>query len=55
MRTQTSPVQVRVMKQTKPPIRVISPGRCFRNDTPDATHSPMFNQLEGLVVDEKAL
>ncbi|RQD69964.1 MAG: phenylalanine--tRNA ligase subunit alpha [Tindallia sp. MSAO_Bac2] len=54
LRTQTSPVQVRVMKQTKPPIRVISPGRCFRNDTPDATHSPMFNQLEGLVVDEKS-
>lgn len=54
LRTQTSPVQVRVMKQNKPPIRVISPGRCFRNDTPDATHSPMFNQLEGLVVDEKS-
>ncbi|SFH58698.1 phenylalanyl-tRNA synthetase, alpha subunit [Tindallia magadiensis] len=54
LRTQTSPVQVRVMKQNKPPIRVISPGRCFRNDTPDATHSPMFNQLEGLVIDEKS-
>ncbi len=54
LRTQTSPVQVRVMKKNKPPIRVISPGRCFRNDTPDATHSPMFNQLEGLVVDEKS-
>jgi phenylalanyl-tRNA synthetase alpha chain len=52
LRTQTSPVQVRVMKQSKPPLRVISPGRCFRNDTPDATHSPMFNQLEGLVVDK---
>ncbi len=52
LRTQTSPVQVRTMMNTKPPIRVISPGRCFRNDTPDATHSPMFNQLEGLVVDK---
>lgn len=52
LRTQTSPVQVRVMERIKPPIRIISPGRCFRNDTPDATHSPMFHQLEGLVVDK---
>lgn len=52
LRTQTSPVQVRVMEKAKPPIRIISPGRCFRNDTPDATHSPMFHQLEGLVVDK---
>lgn len=52
LRPQTSPVQVRTMMSTKPPIRVIVPGRCFRNDTPDATHSPMFNQLEGLVVDK---
>lgn len=52
LRTQTSPVQVRTMRATKPPIRVISPGRCFRCDTPDATHSPMFYQLEGLVVGE---
>jgi len=52
LRTQTSPVQIRVMKESKPPIRVISPGRCFRNDTPDATHSPMFHQLEGLVIDK---
>ncbi len=52
LRTQTSPVQIRVMKNAQPPIRVISPGRCFRNDTPDATHSPMFHQLEGLVIDE---
>lgn len=52
LRTQTSPVQVRVMEKIKPPIRIISPGRCFRNDTPDATHSPMFHQLEGLVVDK---
>ncbi|SDK75140.1 phenylalanine--tRNA ligase subunit alpha [Natronincola ferrireducens] len=52
LRTQTSPVQVRVMEKIKPPIRIISPGRCFRNDTPDATHSPMFHQLEGLVIDK---
>lgn len=52
LRTQTSPVQVRTMRQNKPPIRMISPGRCFRCDTPDATHSPMFYQLEGLVVGE---
>lgn len=52
LRTQTSPVQVRVMERIKPPIRIISPGRCFRNDTPDATHSPMFHQLEGLVIDK---
>jgi len=50
LRTQTSPVQVRTMKQSEPPIKVISPGRCFRVDEPDATHSPMFNQIEGLVV-----
>lgn len=52
LRTQTSPVQVRTMQVMKPPIRIISPGRCFRSDTPDATHSPMFHQLEGLVVDK---
>jgi phenylalanyl-tRNA synthetase alpha chain len=52
LRTQTSPVQVRTMERSKPPIRVISPGRCFRRDTPDATHSPMFHQIEGLVVDK---
>ncbi|SET49801.1 phenylalanyl-tRNA synthetase, alpha subunit [Natronincola peptidivorans] len=52
LRPQTSPVQVRVMERVKPPIRIIAPGRCFRNDTPDATHSPMFHQLEGLVVDK---
>ncbi|HSQ33898.1 MAG TPA: phenylalanine--tRNA ligase subunit alpha, partial [Peptostreptococcaceae bacterium] len=53
LRTQTSPVQVRTMKSMELPIRVISPGRCFRSDSPDATHSPMFHQIEGLVVDEK--
>ena len=52
LRTQTSPVQVRTLMKTKPPIKVISPGRCFRCDTPDATHSPMFHLIEGLVVDE---
>jgi phenylalanyl-tRNA synthetase alpha chain len=52
LRTQTSPVQVRTLKNSAPPIKVISPGRCFRADTPDATHSPMFHQVEGLLVDE---
>lgn len=52
LRTQTSPVQVRVMEKMEPPIRIVSLGRCFRNDTPDATHSPMFHQIEGLVVDK---
>lgn len=52
LRTQTSPVQVRTLMGQKPPIRVISPGRVFRCDTPDATHSPVFHQIEGLVVDE---
>lgn len=52
LRTQTSPVQIRELKKSKPPIKVIGPGRCFRVDTPDATHSPMFHQVEGLVVDK---
>ena len=52
LRTQTSPVQVRTLQKESPPIKVISPGRCFRRDTPDATHSPMFHQVEGLLVDE---
>ena len=52
LRTQTSPVQVRTLLVQEPPIKVISPGRCFRTDTPDATHSPMFHQVEGLLVDE---
>lgn len=52
LRTQTSPVQVRTLMKQKPPIKVIAPGRCFRCDTPDATHSPMFHQIEGLVVGE---
>lgn len=52
LRTQTSPVQARTLLEEKPPIRIISPGRCFRVDSPDATHSPMFHQVEGLIVDE---
>ncbi len=52
LRTQTSPVQIRVMKDSQPPIRVISPGRVYRCDEVDGTHSPMFHQLEGLVVDK---
>ncbi len=52
LRTQTSPVQVRTMEKQKPPIRVISPGRVFRSDAVDATHSPVFHQIEGLVVDK---
>lgn len=52
LRTQTSSVQARVMENTKPPIRVIAPGRVFRSDAVDATHSPVFHQMEGLVVDK---
>jgi len=52
LRTQTSPVQIRALIAHEPPIKVISPGRCFRMDTPDATHSPMFHQVEGLLVDK---
>lgn len=52
LRTQTSSVQVHVMEQQKPPIRVISPGRVYRSDAVDATHSPLFHQIEGLVVDK---
>ncbi|HKK96078.1 MAG TPA: phenylalanine--tRNA ligase subunit alpha [Anaerovoracaceae bacterium] len=52
LRTQTSPVQIRTLEKQKPPVMVMAPGRCFRCDTPDATHSPMFHQIEGLVVDE---
>ena len=52
LRSQTSPVQVRTMEVQKPPIRVISPGRVYRADPADATHSPIFHQVEGLVVDK---
>lgn len=52
LRTQTSPVQARVMTTNKPPIKIIAPGRVYRSDSVDATHSPMFHQVEGLVVDK---
>ena len=52
LRTQTSPIQARVMEQGKLPIRMIAPGRVFRSDEVDATHSPSFHQIEGLVVDK---
>jgi phenylalanyl-tRNA synthetase alpha chain len=52
LRSHTSPVQIRVMEQTKPPIRVVAPGRVYRPDTVDATHMYMFYQIEALVVDE---
>ena len=51
LRTQTSSVQIRTMERQKPPVRIISPGRVYRKDEFDATHSPMFHQVEGLVVD----
>ena len=52
LRTQTSPVQIRTMEKQEPPIRIISPGRVYRSDAVDATHSPLFDQIEGLVVDK---
>ncbi|MBQ8893609.1 MAG: phenylalanine--tRNA ligase subunit alpha [Clostridia bacterium] len=52
LRTQTSPMQVRVMEKQQPPIKVIAPGRVYRSDEVDATHSPLFHQIEGLVVDK---
>jgi len=52
LRTHTSPVQIRIMEQQSPPIRVLMPGRVYRNDETDASHSPVFHQMEGLVVDE---
>jgi phenylalanyl-tRNA synthetase alpha chain len=52
LRTQTSTVQVRIMETYHPPIKIISPGRCYRNDKADASHSPVFHQVEALVVDE---
>jgi phenylalanyl-tRNA synthetase alpha chain len=52
LRTHTSPVQVRVMEHYAPPIRVVSPGQCYRRDPFDPSHSPVFEQVEGLVVDE---
>ena len=52
LRTQTSPMQIRAMENAEPPICILAPGRVFRKDEADATHSPMFHQIEGLVVDE---
>ncbi|MBR6874508.1 MAG: phenylalanine--tRNA ligase subunit alpha [Ruminococcus sp.] len=52
LRTQTSSVQIRTMEKKKPPIRIISPGRVYRSDAVDATHSPIFHQIEGLVIDK---
>ena len=52
LRTHTSPVQARIMTTRKPPIRIICPGRVYRSDEADATHSPVFHQMEGLVIDE---
>jgi phenylalanyl-tRNA synthetase alpha chain len=52
LRTHTSPVQIRSMKRHKPPLKIIAPGRVFRRDTIDATHSSVFHQIEGLMVDE---
>ena len=52
LRTETSPSQIRTMEAQQPPVYIVSLGRCYRRDTPDATHTPMFHQVEGLVVDE---
>ena len=52
LRTETSPSQIRTMEAQKPPIYIVSPGRVYRRDTPDATHTPTFHQMEGLAVDE---
>lgn len=51
LRTQTSPVQIRVMEKTKPPFKIIAPGRVYRRDQPTARHSPVFHQIEGMAVD----
>ena len=52
LRTETSPSQIRTMETQEPPVYIVSPGRCYRRDTPDATHTPIFHQVEGLAVDE---
>ncbi|MCX7832140.1 MAG: phenylalanine--tRNA ligase subunit alpha [Actinobacteria bacterium] len=52
LRTHTSPVQIRTMLRKKPPLFIVAPGRCYRRDVPDATHSPVFHQIEGLAVAE---
>jgi phenylalanyl-tRNA synthetase alpha chain len=53
LRSQTSTVQIHAMRRRRPPLRVVAPGRVFRRDTPDATHNPMFFQVEGLLVDRR--
>ncbi len=53
LRTHTSPTQLHVMQSTPPPVRVVMPGACYRRDDPDPTHSPMFHQIEGLLVDDR--
>ena len=53
LRTHTSPTQLHVMQSTPPPVRVVMPGACYRRDDPDPTHSPMFHQVEGLLVDDR--
>ena len=53
LRTETSPSQIHRMEQSPPPVYMISTGRCYRRDTPDATHSPIFHQVEGLAIDER--
>lgn len=52
LRTQTSPVQIRTMESRRPPVRIIAPGKVYRVDAADATHSPMFHQIEGLLIDK---
>jgi phenylalanyl-tRNA synthetase alpha chain len=52
LRTETSPSQIRTMETQEPPVYIVSPGRVYRRDTPDATHTPTFHQMEGLAVDE---
>ncbi|MGC9125756.1 MAG: phenylalanine--tRNA ligase subunit alpha, partial [Caldisericaceae bacterium] len=52
LRTQTSPIQIRTMEAQKPPIRMIATGRCYRRDAVDSSHSPIFHQVEGLVIDK---
>ena len=52
LRTHTSPVEIRVMEKQQPPVRIIATGRCYRRDSTDSTHSPMFHQIEGLAVDK---
>ncbi len=53
LRTHTSPVQIRVMEKESPPVRIVASGKCFRRDSTDASHSTMFHQVEGLMVDEE--